>query len=370
MSEWHALERRRIIKDEKAKVKMGEPVAVMNGGMVNAEFAVKNFANKGKYGAEYNYLDKQKAADPEGLMLAYAERIRQENAERQKGWDAINDHKAAMQKKKSEDHAKFISMQVAGFMRHTGTQAQRIAAMRLEKQRKTPLDLDRQRQIPAASEVQRGAGRRPQTAPPHRGSSAERRCAEIAGRRACWRNGRGMAFPVERWFEDEFADFGPIVRAEEVKHVMEGFRRNRDAHAPPLPSPCKMGVGRPLGARKAWPQGHSAWPINNEAQEAVAAAAAASRAAGTDVEEEEELRRKRRQFAGGRGERVGRQEAQRGPAVFPVGKNKRGCVWGAAPDLLRMLGNQEARNMNPNGELGRRYSVYLLYSYKSTNTDT
>jgi len=205
-------------------LKKDEPIQVQFGAAQAAEPPVVNLANRGKYGADYFG---KKQADGEGLWHAYAEQIRKTNEERQRAWDEFNAAEVAAAKKKNDHHAHRMALQVSGFGRYKTAQAQRIADARLKKQR---LDMQQDSSSPATTAAAAPGGRgggerqRPVSAPSAR-DSAERRCAEIQGRRDAWRNARGMVWPVQRWFADEHANFDSDARQRDRDKLHARFAR-------------------------------------------------------------------------------------------------------------------------------------------------
>jgi hypothetical protein len=300
-------------------------------------------------------------ADGEGLWHGYAEQIRATNEARQRDWDEHNAAKAAAAKKRLEGHAHEVAMQVSGFGRYKSTQAQRIAEMRLAKQRKDMAEQAEPWSASGRARAESDAGqarRRPGTAPPERGSAA-RRIAEIEGRRRAWRNGKGMIWGERQpWFEDVHQDFENDARYQQMEALKARFERQRAAapvkawqQAPHRPDDIRL-RGNP---RKGWlgdMHGHLKPPNPNAAAAGVkflAADALRERRAGAELQMAEARKEKvRKQFRGDMGDRY-----ERGPNVR-VGKNKGGGIWNAHPDFMRMMGNQETRYLFPHNEVGRR----------------
>lgn len=132
--------------------KADEPIEVQWGNAGGeGDPPVRNLANRGKYGADYSgttpctpislslvamcvcaqahgvicdaramilgEIAGKVQADGVGLYHAYAQQIRKTNEDRQRGWDEHNAEKAAAAKKKAEEKAHEIAMQVRVYVR-------------------------------------------------------------------------------------------------------------------------------------------------------------------------------------------------------------------------------------------------------------
>eukprot|EP00802_Teleaulax_amphioxeia_P013669 Tamp_13722.p1 GENE.Tamp_13722~~Tamp_13722.p1 ORF type:complete len:335 (+),score=31.19 Tamp_13722:414-1418(+) len=241
-------------------------------------------------------------------------------------------------------------MQVSGFGRYKTPQAQRIAEMRLSKQRKDLGQAHSPSSAPTADgEGGKGGGQRPVSAPPARGSAA-RRCAEIQGRRDAWRNGQGMVWKVQPWFEDKHGNFDSDARQRQLEHIRA--RCHELSLARPVPG-CMQQPKDPKDVRirgqvrKAWAPCPAEVPRQEKGQGARIALQAMRNGEEAKMKELQ-VKQVRDRVRGDLGDRY-----ERGPDIR-VGKNKGGALWDASPDLLRLMGKQETRNLMPRGELGRK----------------
>ena len=348
--------------------KADEPINVEWGAAGAGDPPVINFANRGKYGADFHgpYAPPPGGpgceADGEGLWRDYAARVAKTNADRQRGWDEYHRKQKAAASRKRDEQAQRLAMQVSGFGRYKTAQAQRIAGMRLAKQRERLAgEVELASATTRPSEHDGAPRQRPETAPPARGS-AERRIAEIEGRRKAWRNRGGMVWPnnQHQWFNDQFADFDEVNRLQKLQNLKAGFERKRKEKEAAAHDPDDIRVRKTYAyhriagnPNKGWMKSHvpGIGETPPQRHRGDAAEALRERQLGEDKHARDERRRALQDVVrGDAGDML-----RRGGPDLRVGKNKGGAVWNPQPTFLRLMGNQHTKNMFPHGEVGRRF---------------